>query len=224
MTVEKFDTGRLQYLIRYPDGYEKGKKYPIIFFLHGAGSRGTDPLKLLTNAYFKRTDEYKDFPFITVAPICHEETWFDLLDALKDLLRSVVSSDYADPRRVYLMGNSMGGYGTWQLGMSCPELVAAMVPICGGGMYWNSGRLKNVPIWAHHGELDDVVLLRESEIMVNKVNSVGGNARLTVYPGVYHASWLNVYDNYEVFEWLLSKENKNDLELINEHEGMGTFG
>lgn len=222
--VEKLDTGSLKYLIKYPDGYKKGDRCPTILFLHGAGTRGFTLDQLLTNSYFARTAKHKDFPFITVAPVCHEETWFDLLAEVKQLLRSIVSSDYADPSRVYIVGNSMGGYGTWQLAISCPELVAAIVPICGGGMYWDAARLKNVPVWAHHGALDTTVLPRESEAMVNTVNRAGGDARLTIYPDIAHPAWIPTYENYEVFEWLLSHKNNNALALVNEYEGAHQFG
>ena len=102
----------------------------------------------------------------------------------------------------------MGGYATWQLAMSLPEFFAAVVPICGGGMYWHAFSLARTPIWAHHGAKDPTVFVEESEKMVNAVNKSGGNARLTVYPDVEHASWVNVYENNEVFEWLLSNTNK----------------
>jgi len=110
--------------------------------------------------------------------------------------------------RVYLMGFSMGGYGTWQLAMSIPNMVAAIVPICGGGMYWNAGRLMNVPVWAFHGKEDALVYVEESEKMVRAVNKNGGKAKLTIYPECGHDSWSETYKNPEVFEWLLSKTNK----------------
>ena len=112
----------------------------------------------------------------------------------------------ADRGRIYLMGSSMGGYGAWQLGMSLPEVFAAIVPICGGGMHWNVWRLKNVPVWAFHGGKDTVVLPEESELLVNTLNRRGGNARLTVYPESEHDSWSETYRNKEVFKWLLSHE------------------
>ena len=97
----------------------------------------------------------------------------------------------------------MGGYAVWQLAMSMPAYFAAIVPICGGGMYWNAARLKNVPIWAFHGALDNVVHPRESINMVEAVNACGGNAKLTIVEDVAHMVWCDVYENREVFNWLL---------------------
>ncbi len=73
-------------------------------------------------------------------------------------------------------------------------------------MYWNAERLKNLPIWAFHGSEDPVVFCEESEKMVRAVNAAGGNARLTVYEGVEHASWVNTFENQEMWKWLLEQK------------------
>ena len=99
----------------------------------------------------------------------------------------------------------MGGYAVWQLAMSRPQLYAAIVPICGGGMYWNAAKLKTLPVWAFHGSIDDVVYLEESQKMVNAVNRAGGNAKLTICDNVCHNSWLNAYNSKELFDWLFTQ-------------------
>ena len=122
------------------------------------------------------------------------------------------------------MGVSMGGYAAWQVGMSMPELFAAIVPICGGGMYWNASRLKNTPVWAFHGGRDPIVKPEESEKMVNAINSKGGDARLTIYPDHEHNAWSDTFANQEVFDWLLSKTNTNaSIDADNAHAG-ANFG
>ena len=194
----------MQYIIRRPEGYREGEKYPVLLFLHGAGTRGSDIRVLENNPFFKLTAQHADLPFVTVAPLCHSETWFDLFETLKRLVGAIQTADFADPDRIYLIGASMGGYGTWQLAISMPEAFAAIVPICGGGMYWDAGRLKKIPVWAFHGDSDPTVFPEESVKMVNAVNKRGGSAKLTVYPDTKHDAWTATYQNREVFEWLLS--------------------
>ena len=216
MNISFFQFEEMQYLIRFPDGYKIGQKYPVIILLHGAGGRGNDIDILVNNPYFKITDKYSDFPFITIAPQCSENTWFDMFEQLKRLVRKVATEAFTDKERVYLMGASMGGYGTWQLAMSLPELFAAIVPICGGGMYWNAARLANVPVWAFHGAKDPVVCLEESVKMVDAVNKCGGTAKLTVYPDNQHDAWSDTYANHEVFDWMLKNTNTN-IEILTDH-------
>ncbi len=205
-----FNFQGLQYLIRYPADYKEGGKYPVIIFLHGAGTRGTDINALINNAYFKITEKHEDFPFITVAPQCSADFWFDVFERLKGLVGKIVNEPFTDRERVYLMGASMGGYATWQLAMSLPEYFAAIVPICGGGVYWNAARLLHVPVWAFHGENDTAVFTEESIKMVNAVKARGGNARLTIYPNTGHDAWSATYANREVFQWLLSHKKTYD--------------
>lgn len=213
--MEKRELRGLKYLVKYPKEFCKDKKYPMIFFLHGVGSCGDTFEKLEKNPYFLNglTDR-----FITYAPLCNSVSWFDLFEHLKALLEFAANEKYVDEERIYGMGASMGGYGIWQLAMSVPEYFAAIVPICGGGMYWSAYRLKNVPIWAFHGEDDEVVLCRESVKMTEAVNSCGGTAKLTVCPGVAHNSWDSVYSNESVFDWLLENKRKIPLNCENKYD------
>lgn len=214
----------MQYVVRYPKGYLEGKKYPVILFLHGAGSRGTDINLLLNNPFFQLTDIDLELPFVTVAPQCSANTWFDLFETLERFVKELAVMPFVDSSKIYLIGASMGGYATWQLAMSLPEYFAAIVPICGGGMYWNAGRLVNVPVWAFHGQKDTVVFSEESAKMVEAVKRSGGDARLTMYPENAHDAWSDTYRNPKVFEWLLTNENQNAMNLTDKYEGSDIYG
>lgn len=218
----QFET--IKYVIKYPKDYKEGEKYPVIFFIHGAGTRGDNINALKESFYFKYTDNHSHFPFISIAPQCWADTWFDLYEELKRFIVRMCEEDYVDKSRVYLMGSSMGGYTTWQLGMSMPEMFAAIVPICGGGMYWNAGRLKNVPVWAFHGAKDETVKVEESIKMTEAVNKWGGSAKLTIYPDNNHDAWSDTYSNPAVFEWMLSNKNQNINELTNEFDDSKIYG
>jgi len=224
MKIEICKLEELNYVIRYPEGFEEGKKYPVIMLLHGAGGRGNDINVLLENPFFTITEKHENFPFISVAPLCSANTWFDLFEHLKKLVCKIALSDFTDKEHIYLMGAGMGGYGTWQLAMSMPEFFAAIAPICGGGMYWNASRLINVPVWAFHGANDDVVYPEESKKMVDAVNRCGGKARLTIYPENDHNAWSDTYSNMEVFEWMLSNKNQNTEAIIDIYDNTEMYG
>ncbi|MEO8612782.1 MAG: prolyl oligopeptidase family serine peptidase, partial [Chloroflexota bacterium] len=140
-----------------------------------------------------------------VSPQCPITSWWAFeTEALKALLDSILAEYAVDADRVYLTGLSMGGYGSWALGIQHPELFAAVVPICGGGEPDAVCVLKNVPVWAFHGDADPVVELSESVKMVEALQACGGDVKLTVYPGVEHDSWTQTYANPELYEWFLS--------------------
>ena len=221
--VQNFKT--LNYIIRYPTNYEEGKKYPVIFFLHGAGTRGQNIKLLKSNAFFTITEKYDDFPFVTVAPQCNKDTWFDHFCDLKELVLKALDFDFVDIGKVYAMGASMGGYAVWQLAMSMPDVFSAIVPICGGGMYWNANRLVNVNVWAFHGADDTTVLVRETKEMINRINYCGGKAKCTIYENTGHDSWSRTYSDYSVFEWLLkSEKTKNAEEIKNKYDDSDLYG
>ena len=194
-------------LIQYPEGFEEGKQYPLLIILNGAGSRGDDIDVLRSGSFW--THQHQVFPFAVITPLCTENTWFDMWERLTRFVKHVTGLSFVERDRVYLMGASMGGYATWQMAMSLPEYFAAIVPICGGGMYWNAGRFVGIPIWAFHGKLDPTVYVEESEKMVDAVNKRGGNAKLTVYPENSHDALTDTYANQEVFLWLLQHRKKN---------------
>lgn len=224
MKYEICEFDRLKYVIRYPDAFDEKKQYPVILCLHGSGSRGNDINVLLSSSFFLETEKIENFQFVLVAPLCSENTWFDLWVDLKALVRKVASMPYINNKHIYMMGASMGGYGTWQLAMSMPQYFAAIAPICGGGMYWNAGRLVNVPVWAFHGAKDTCVFPEESKKMVDAVNCCGGNAKLTLYPENDHNAWSDTYSNPELYNWFLQFENSNAKELIDEYNNATIFG
>lgn len=202
---------RLNYLVHLPTQslQNPDRRWPMIFFLHGRGESGEDPSAVEQQGLPKHINQQPDFPFIVVAPQCPWGTWWpELTEGLEQLLEQCLGSYPIEIRRIYLTGLSMGGYGVWYLGTAWPERFAALAPICGGG-YWFHGfpervhLLKETPVWAFHGEKDDVIPLRASEELVNTLGECGGKAKLTVYPGLGHDSWTVTYSNPELYSWFL---------------------
>jgi len=207
--------GELKYLLYLPPDYSKSsdKKWPLMLFLHGAGERGNDVQRVTVHGPMSLVKQGTNFPFIIVAPLCPAgEIWQN--EPLLKLLDRVTESYAVDTNRVYLTGISMGGYGTWKLGLENAGRFAAIAPICGGGNMievilgtWDKGApLKTLPIWAFHGAKDDVVPLDESERMVKQLKKFGvKDVTLTVYPEAKHDSWKLTYANPKFYEWLLKQ-------------------
>jgi predicted peptidase len=201
------------YLLFLPQNYDKSssKKWPLMLFLHGAGERGTNLAQVTRHGPPRLVESRPDFPFVVVSPQCRPgERW--QTESLLALLDHVQDEYRIDTRRVYLTGLSMGGYGTWNLGLAHPERFAAIAPICGGGdpllVLLQDPRkrkaLQTLPVWAFHGARDSVVRLEESERMVNALKQAGSTqVKFTVYPEAEHDSWTETYNNPELYEWFL---------------------
>ena len=206
-------SGEMKYLSYLPKDYDaKGKKtWPLMLFLHGAGERGSDVQRVAIHGPISEVKQGKDFPFIIIAPQCPDRKMWDNESLLK-LLGHAIEKYSVDTNRIYLTGLSMGGYGTWKLGLSYPEKFAAIVPICGGcnmievilGPRDKADAFKSLPVWAFHGAKDDVVPLSESERVVDALKKYGvKEVKFTVYPEAKHNSWTEAYKNPELYEWML---------------------
>lgn len=195
----------LEYNIDYPKDFSPDKAYPVIFYFHGMGMVRKGVEALAQNAAVRRERIPEDIPFIIVAPSCQDFMWFENMNNVISFVEDIISLDYVDKTKVYLTGASMGGYTCWMLSVLRPKLFAAAVICCGGGTYWSAYRIK-FPVIAYHGTEDNVVLPRESEIMVQKINEHGGNARLVLCEGVDHSVWNVAFTDKEVYKWLYSQK------------------
>ena len=208
-TAETFDgsaPAAFDFLLSLPKDYEDSREtYPLVLFLHGAGERGDDVQAVAKHGPPKLAKAGREFPFILVAPQCAEGRWWQPTEVLA-LLDHVEATHRVDTSRVYLTGLSMGGFGTWETAGLAPERFAAAAPVCGGGTPMVVRNLAGLPIWAFHGEEDAVVPPEFSGRLVAAVNRQGGDAKLTLYPGVGHDSWTQTYDDPEFWEWLLSQK------------------
>jgi len=183
--------------------------YPLLLFLHGIGERGNDLEKLKVYGPTKicsDPEKASKWPFILVAPQCPDSHFWSA--AQLRLLVEKICSDYpVDKSRIYVTGLSMGGFGTWSILASWPELVAAAAPICGGGDPKLAHKMAHTPIWVFHGEKDPLVPSKASKDMVTALENVGNkDVTLTIYPNVGHDSWTKAYADPRLYEWFLSKK------------------
>jgi predicted peptidase len=223
----------LQCRILTPANYKKGKKYPLLVFLHGAGERGSDNEKQLTwgAKLFLDSLSRARYPAIVVFPQCPVNTsWAVVQRGLRDSLVFAVNSDTVmntpmrlvlkfvdqlsksgnvDKKRIYIGGLSMGGMGTFDALARRPDLFAAAFPICGAGDPKTIKKYKKgLPIWVFHGGADNVVPVSNSRLMVGELTKAKANVKYTEYPGVGHNSWDNAFAEQELLPWLFAQKKK----------------
>jgi predicted peptidase len=220
------------YQVYVPTEYAAGtQRWPVILFLHGAGERGSDGL-LQTNvglaAAIRATPSR--YPAIVVIPqVPKDSLWIGgPADAAVAALDATLAEFRGDPDRIYLTGLSMGGNGTWNVAYRYPERFAAVAPICsfitpfprlGGSraiVPADSGeafaaiarRLRRVPTWVFHGEIDPVVPVAESRRIVEALKTAGGDVRYTEFLGGGHNVWDGVYASPQFQEWLFAQRRR----------------
>ena len=204
--VEKLEFKGIKYLLYYPKNYVEGNKFPVMFHLHGAGSRG-DNFKEFEGSTILNILDKEDSPLsngFCVFPQCHTDTWFDNFSELLDLVRHIYNQPYVDKTRFNASGISMGGYAIYQVMQSIPELFNKAIVCCGGGMYWNSGRIKNIKFRIFHGEKDVAVYPEEARRMYARLKEACADVFLTIFPECDHNCWDKTYSNYDNLAWLFS--------------------
>lgn len=183
-------------------------RWPLLIFMHGSGERGADIAKVKVHGPPKIADRQADFPFILISPLLPAEEDWDIakLDAILDHALETLP---VDPARVYLTGLSRGGHATWRWGAAEPDRFAALAPVAGRGDPQTACALEDVPVWAFHGDRDDVVPPEGSFAMARAIRACGGRvSRLTIYPDLGHNAWDPAYDDPALYLWLLSQRNE----------------
>lgn len=213
----------MPYRLLPPLRVEPQKQYPLVLCLHGMGERGDDNLRQLTHVIpaFAGPEVRERFPAWIVAPQCPaDEQWAGInrngggqvrateisrpLRLCLEAISSLEKKGAVDSLRLYVIGLSMGGFGTWDLIARYPDIFAAAVPICGGGDERMAPFLGKMPIWAFHGAMDDVVPAENTRRMIQAIQAAGGNPRYTEYPDAGHNSWDPAMREPELLPWLFS--------------------
>lgn len=203
MMMEKVCNSGAEYDYIVYEPKVKSDTNSLIVFLHGAGERGTNLDAVRVNGLPYELDNGLDIASYVVLPQCPADTfWVAQIESLKSFIDKIIEKYNIDKSKVCLAGISMGAYAAWYMGMAFPDMFAALIPCCGGGSTWSAGLLKDVPIWAFHGSMDCAVDVEESKKMVEAVNKNGGNAKLTIYEGVDHDSWVRAFKEKELYKWL----------------------
>ena len=218
---------KMPYRLFIPTDYDPNRKYPLLLSLHGAGSKGNDNKKQLakSTAGWIADDVQQKHPCFILIPQCpNEQKWIDTawrrgsynidnvpinknLLAVKRLFDTIIEKYSIDRDRLYIMGCSMGGYATWHMIIRYPDVFAAAVPVCGAGDPNKAQKLVSLPIWAFHGDEDDVVPLSGSTDMINAITKAGGKkAKITIYKGVKHESYQMAWKEDELVEWVFEQK------------------
>lgn len=182
----------------------------MLVFLHGSGERGNDLEKVKVHGPPKLIAQGRPMPFVVLSPQCPSNTDWDS-ETLFALIKQVVSRYRVDEKRVYLTGLSMGGAATWDLAMAYPDYFAAIAPICGPvnrNYPAMATKLKDLPVWAFHGAMDDVVPVSGAAAMIKRLQDLGKPARIVIYPDANHDSWTITYEDPELYKWLLEQARK----------------
>jgi fermentation-respiration switch protein FrsA (DUF1100 family) len=204
------------YGLYLPRNFDPAKKYPLVLSLHGAWSNhrlnlrrvfgmGNRPGEsdLDATRYFP---PLSDVGYIVASPLARGTLGYqgipekDVYDVLADVKRRFP----VDEDRIYLTGLSMGGGGSVWLGLTRPDVWAAIAPVCPAvppGAIEFAPNALNLPVHVFQGGADPVVAPEGTRELVSTLRNLDARVEYTEYPNVQHNSWDKAYANAQIFDW-----------------------
>lgn len=182
----------------------KKDTYPMVIYLHGKGNDVMTPEEPgNANAF---ADESNN-TCLVIAPQCPDVGWNGAKpEMVFKIIDDLLATFPIDQKRIYLTGYSMGAFGTFELLAQRPELFAAGVTVAGGASPKNAEKLKDIPIWAFHGDADEAVKVEASRNIVEAIKKLDGKIKYTEIPGGDHGIANQVYANKEMHQWLFEQK------------------
>jgi pimeloyl-ACP methyl ester carboxylesterase len=204
------------YGLYLPRDFDSSKKYPLVISLHGAYSNHRLNLRRVFGKGNRpgETDgeASRYFPslpgvnYIVATPFARGTMGYqgiaekDVYDVLADVKKRFP----IDENRIYLTGLSMGGGGALWLGLSRPDLWAAIAPVCPAvprGAEELAPNAVNLGVHLFHGDLDSAVPVAVSRRWHKKLMHLDTTVEYIEFPGVKHNSWDRTYKNGAIFDW-----------------------
>ena len=207
----------LPYRLLRPLNYDSRKKYPLAVCLHHGGGNGTENVIQIETSELARSlakpENREKYPAFIFVPQCPPGSSFGGIpnypkidDLVFEAMADLEAEFSIDEKRRYVMGVSLGGFGSWHFIGSRPQLFAAAMPICGGGNIDHAKNMADIPIWAFHGEIDTNVPVKLSRDMINAVQKAGGNPKYIEFKNKGHNIWGMVDETPGKLEWLFAQK------------------
>jgi len=201
-----------RYAIWLPPDYDPAKAWPLIVYLHGAGERGMDGVRQTTAGIGPALVQWPErFPGVVLLPQCpYGSVWKSEFPVVDGEFGKTLREYNIDKHRIYLTGNSLGGFGSWSYAALRPDLFAAMMPICGAGSADDVLLCSGIPTWVFTSRRDTIVpvqLVRWSVLIARFADS---RVRYTEYPIADHDAWTPTYSSERVIAWLFHQSRSDN--------------
>lgn len=187
-----------------PDDYEtSAEKKPLVLFLHGKSLSGNNLNTVRNYGCIDAVSRGREIDAVVVAPQT-QGAWNPA--KVMDVYRWVTTNYKVDTSRFYVIGMSMGGYGTLDFVATYPEKVAAAMALCGGATVTDLCGLNEVPLWIIHGTADAAVPVGCSDRVVEAMAACGDTTRLLFdrFKGVNHTRLARIFYLEETYDWLFA--------------------
>ena len=176
---------------------------PLVIFLHGASLRGNNLSSVRRYGPLDALSKGLNLDAYVLAPQHPTGGWDP--HRINRLVDWALERYAIDSTRIYVLGMSMGGYGTIDYAAAYPNRVAAALALCGGDTpKTNHKNLLKVPLCILHGTNDHSVPWESSQRVVDSMRVQGDTTRLIyrLLPGQNHSMLSHYFYFKSVYDWL----------------------
>ena len=180
------------------------QKVPLIIFLHGASLCGNNLQRVRRYGLLHAIEKGRYYPCMVVAPQNSGGSWSP--KKIAKILDWIEANQNIDTTRIYVIGMSLGGYGTLDFAGTYPERIAAAMALCGGSTLKDFSGLGKVPLWIMHGTADRAVPVSQSKTVVKAMQN-SGHDKLLRYdwlPGASHGDLARILYLKQTYDWLFA--------------------
>lgn len=186
-----------------PESYDSTKAdLPLVVFLHGNSLCGSDLNRVRRYGTLDAISMGRKINAVVLAPQNPGGPWNP--DRVMNVIDWVQENYSTDINRMYVIGMSLGGYGTFSVAAKYPERIAAAMALCGGSNLKDHCGLTKLPLWIIHGTADQAVGVSESQKIVNAMIECGDTSRLLFdrMPGINHSDLAKMFYINLTYDWL----------------------
>jgi len=198
-----------------PDDYnDTVPEKPLVIFLHGRSLCGRNLANVRRYGCIDAIERGRKIDAVIVAPQT-QNTWKP--DKVHEVYEWTKEHYAIDTNRVYVLGMSLGGYGTINYTASYPETVAAAMALCGGASIKGLCGLNEVPLWIIHGTADRDVPLYCSQKVVDEMVQCGDTSLLLFdkLRGEAHSKLARIFYLEQTYDWLFSHSLNDSVRQVN---------
>jgi predicted peptidase len=233
-TSFKFSSGEFErdllYRI-YKPAIKSDTKYPLVIVLHSAAERGNDNLKQIddiASLFMSRKTQKKNPAFVLIPQCPRGSQWVNTgftkkpfqhyqqslipespeMKMIIAVIKQLIAQHPIDTSKVYVGGFSMGSSGTWDIISRYPQIFTAAFLMSGVSDTSVTEKIRHIPVWAFHGELDDIAPVSLNIDMCAAILQHGGTCKLTTYTNVGHYCVHQALKEPGFIEWVFSKQKK----------------
>jgi len=216
------DDSEQPYALYVPRSFDPARKYPLVVSLHDELSDHRLNLRRVVG-------DFTEKDYVVACPSARGSMGYagipekDIYDVLADVKRRIP----IDENRVYLTGISTGGGGALRLGLTRPDIWAAVAAVCPDiprGIEDLAPNALNLPVRLFHGDQDPAISVERSRQWYQRLLDVGVRVEYTEYPGVRHNAWEYAYRDGGIFQWFAQFRRVGHPERVRFQTRMYKYG